>query len=105
MKKAKRVPISLRMPEPTLHWFRNKQPKGYQSLIHSVLDEYVNSEMKKEHRMAGRAQEIFRAYYAQCFWHYDKNLKITPANIKIVIDGLKKHGGRDGLLLAEELCQ
>jgi len=54
-------------------------------------------------RAAGRAQELFHRYYARCFWHYDSNLEITPNNIDLVINGLKKHGGREGFLLAEEL--
>lgn len=105
MANVKRVPISFRISEPVLAWFKHQKPKGYQSLIHSVLEEHVRSQTQRNMWSAGRAQEIFRKYYAQCFWHYDRNLKIEPSNLHIVVDGLKKFGGREGLLLAEELCQ
>jgi len=56
-------------------------------------------------RRLGRAQEIFRQYYAQCFWHYSPMLEVNEANISLVIQGLKKYGGKSGLLLADELCR
>ena len=74
-------------------------------MIHSVLEEYVKQRTYDRVRAVGRAQEIFRQYYAQCFWHYDKDLQIDLNNIELVVDGLRKYGGRAGLLLAEELCQ
>ena len=87
-----------------LRWFKAKQPKGYQTLMHSVLLEYVHKQELASAVAAGRAQELFRRFYAQCFWHYDSELKITPENMDLVIEGLRKFGGREGFLLAEELC-
>ena len=104
MSKSK-VLISLRLNKQTLSWFKSERPKGYQTLINSVLAQYVQEKTERSQWLAGRAQEIFRQYYAQCFWHYDKDLQIEPRHIELVVDGLKKYGGRDGLRLAEELCQ
>ncbi len=95
--------ISLRIESQVLEWFRKQRPKGYQTFIQSVLKNFMEEQSRQHIRAAGRAQEIFRRYYAQCFWHYDQNLEITPNNIDLVIRGLKKYGGREGLALAEEL--
>ncbi len=97
--------ISIRVEPRILAWFRTKEPRGYQTLIHSVLTAYVDNQNKTAERKAGRAQELFRRFYAQCFWHYSPTLEITPMNIQLVTDGLRKYGGREGLILAEELCQ
>lgn len=97
--------ISLRVNRSVLEWFRTTQPKGYQTLMNSVLSNYVDKQREMRLRNAGRAQEIFRQHYAQCFWHLDPNLEITPDNLQLVIDGLRKYGGRSGFLLADELCQ
>ncbi|MDC0358827.1 BrnA antitoxin family protein [Oligoflexia bacterium] len=105
MIQAKTTAISLRVDNGILAWFRSNRPRGYQTLMHAVLRGYVEEQKKRETRLAGRAQEIFFSYYTQCFWHYDKKLVITPSNMHIVVDGLRKYGGRKGLVLAEELCQ
>ena len=105
MSKGRKTPISLRIDEHVLSWFKSQRPTGYQSLMHSVLDEFMKRRTEQSLHAAGRAQEIFRRYYAQCFWHYDKDLKIGLNNMQIVVEGLRMYGGREGLILAEELCQ
>jgi len=103
--KNRKIAISLRIREPILNWFRSRAPDGgYQTLLNAVLEEYVNNQIQLSNHLAGRGQELFRQYYAQCFWHYDKTLHIGPHNIQLVIDGLKKYGGREGFLIAKELC-
>lgn len=97
--------ISIRLEPELLDWYRSQQPTGYQTLLHSVLKKYMQNKIDQKVRAAGRAQELFRRYYTRCFWHYDAKLEINPENISLVIDGLKKYGGREGFLLAEELCQ
>lgn len=97
--------ISLRVSKSVLDWFKKERPKGYQTLINSVLAQYVQARTEHSQWVAGRAQEIFRQYYTQCFWHCDKNLQIGPDKIQLVVDGLRKYGGHTGLQLAEELCQ
>ena len=101
----KRTSICIRLDPQVLQWFKTKQPKGYQTLIHSVLRDHVQREQLASAKAAGQAQELFRRFYAQCFWHYDSGLTITPDNMGLVIDGLRKYGGREGLLLAEDLCR
>ena len=73
--------------------------------MQSVLADFVNQQKARSERKLGRAQELYRQYYAQCFWHYDPQLEIAPENLDLVINGLRKYGGRSGLRLAEELCQ
>lgn len=102
---ASKTPISLRIHPDTLAWFQRNGPGGYQRLINQVLDDYVKEKTQEKSRNVPMAQEIFRQFYAECFWHYAKDLEITEQNMHIVIDGLKKYGGRKGLQLAEELCR
>ena len=97
--------ISIRVDPEVLEWFRGNAPRGYQTLMHAVLKQHVQQQVKLSERIAGRAQELFRKFYAQCFWHMNPSLEITPSNTQIVVDGLRKYGGREGLQLAEELCQ
>lgn len=96
--------ISIRLAPEILDWFRRDSPSGYQSRIHRVLADHVRTQQRIAERKAGRAQELFRVYYARCFWHFDRSLVITPENMQLVIEGLRKYGGREGLSLAEELC-
>jgi len=97
--------ISLRVEPAVLAWFRMQTGRGYQTVMNAVLEKHVDEQRSLANRRAGRAQEIFIKFHAQCFWHLAPNLKITPENIQIVIDGLRKFGGRSGLVLAEELCR
>jgi hypothetical protein len=97
--------ISMRVDPQLLAWYRKKRPRGYQTLMHAVLKAYVEEQTRREAWIAGRAQEFFRRFHAQCFWHYDPDLEIDADNIRLVIDGLRKFGGREGFLLAEELCR
>ena len=95
--------ISIRISEDVLAWFKDHNHGGYQTAINEVLESYVQTERNRSHRMAGRGQEIFRKYYAQCFWHLKQDLEITPQNIYIVIEGLNKLGGREGMIVAKQL--
>lgn len=97
--------VSIRISSDVLNWFKSSAEHGYQTLIHSVLEQYVSDQRLRSERHAGRAQELFRKFHARCFWHMDPNLVITPKNLPIVIEGLRKYGGREGLISAEELCQ
>jgi hypothetical protein len=100
----KKKTISIRLDPKLLAWFRSQGPR-YQTLMQQVLSDYAERERGRRDRAAGRAQELFRSYYARCFWHYDPALEITEENLSLVIDGLRKYGGREGLQLAEELCR
>jgi len=97
--------ISIRLESEVLDWFRTRASSGYQTLINAALREYVDRAKALAERRAGRAQQLFKQFYARCFWHYDPNLEIAPDNMSLVVEGLRKYGGREGLCLAEELCQ
>ena len=99
-----KTPISIRLDTELLDWLRSRSDR-YQTLIQTILRDYQRIHSLAAARQIGRAQEIFKQYYAQCFWHYSPDLIIDSSNFELVINGLKKYGGRKGILLAEELCQ
>jgi hypothetical protein len=49
------------------------------------------------------ANRLFREFQTQCFWHCPRDLVITQDLIPLVVNGLRKHGGRRGFILAEKL--
>lgn len=51
------------------------------------------------------AREAFREFHAQCFWYLRADLEITPAEVPMIAEGLRKNGGRAGFRLAAELCR
>jgi len=100
--------VYLRLDRDLVKWFRGRG-RGYQALINSILRAYFDAH-KERHPVSKtkrleRAQELFREFHAQCFWHLDPGLEINEDNIELVIEGLRKYGGRDGFLSAEELCR
>jgi hypothetical protein len=101
---ASKTPISIRIDNDVLEWFKAAQTKGYQSLIQRVLKEHVEREKSKQLILLGRAQELYRRFHTQCFWHLRPDLPITPERIPLVAKGLRTYGGQEGYTLAEELC-
>jgi hypothetical protein len=51
------------------------------------------------------ARELFKEYYASCFWHLKPDLVITEAMIPVVIKGVRANGGRQGFLAAAKLME
>jgi hypothetical protein len=51
------------------------------------------------------ARKAFKDFYAQCFWSYREDAKITEEKIPFVIRGLREHGGLAGYRTAAELCR
>ena len=49
------------------------------------------------------ARRLFREFYSFCFWHCRPDLLITEEKIPLVVEGLRRHGGRRGLLVAARL--
>lgn len=49
------------------------------------------------------ANRLFREYHTRCFWHCPHDLVITEDLISLVVNGLRKHGGRRGFVLADRL--
>jgi hypothetical protein len=72
-------------------------------MMSDVLREYKDRRSLQEAASVGRAQQIFLQYYTRCFWHLRKDLTITPELLPLVQQGLRKHGGREGMLLASEI--
>lgn len=56
----------------------------------------------REERLA-LANRMFREYRARCFWHCPTDLVITEGLVPLVVNGLRKHGGRRGFILAGQL--
>lgn len=51
------------------------------------------------------ANRLFREFYAVCFWHLKPDLVVTEDLIPLIIEGLRKHGGRSGMLAAARLLE
>jgi len=98
-------PISIRLEPEIIDFFKQSFPESYQKGISKVLARFVMQQRAATDFAAGRAQQIFRQYHAQCFWHLRKDLKITAELIPAIIAGLRRHGGKEGFQLAAELNQ
>lgn len=102
----KKVPISIRLDPDIIEFFKSRQSTaGYQTAISCVLRDHVEKDRLRRVFAAGRAQELFRQYHAQCFWHMRPDLVITQELVPVVIQGLRRYGGRQGFQLAHELDQ
>jgi hypothetical protein len=99
----KKQAISIRLDPKVLSWFRKSYPDGYQKAINEILDEHVLRHERQSYFIAGQAQRLFDEFYTQCFWHLRRDLEITPERIELVKEGLRRHGGKRGYLLAAEL--
>jgi len=51
------------------------------------------------------AQDAFRRFHARCFWFMRADAEITKEDIPYVCERLRADGGREGFLLAAELCR
>lgn len=49
------------------------------------------------------ARELFKEFYASCFWHWKRDLVVTEEMIPAIVKGLCTHGGRKGMLAASRL--
>lgn len=50
------------------------------------------------------ARRAFRKFHAQCFWYLRHDLAITLDDLPEIIRGLRRSGGRKGLLAAQRLA-
>jgi hypothetical protein len=53
--------------------------------------------------MLEMANQLYREFRTQCFWHSPPDLVITEGLVPFVIKGLRANGGHRGLILATEL--
>ena len=51
------------------------------------------------------ARRAFRAFHAQCFWYLRPDLVATLDDVPEIVRGLRRHGGRKGLLIAARLSR
>lgn len=51
------------------------------------------------------ARRAYHRFYAQCFWPYAPDLKITAADIPWVAEQVMKHGGREAWRAGSRLCR
>jgi hypothetical protein len=58
--------------------------------------------LTQEERLA-LADSLYREFHARCFWHCPRDLVITEDLIPLVVQGLRKHGGRRGFILSAKL--
>lgn len=63
------------------------------------------TEQAKCNRRLEIAQRAYQDFYAQCFWSYRRDLKITEEDIPFVIRELRLNGGHKGYRIVAELCQ
>lgn len=102
---SKKVPVYMLLDSDVLSWFKSRG-RGYQRFINDVLKAYKEaSGGETDSSLVEYAQECFNEFYAQCFWHLRKDLKVTISEIPLIVDGLKKYGGREGYIKAGKLCQ
>jgi hypothetical protein len=64
----------------------------------------LSSSASTRNARLSRAQEAYRDYRVRCFWFMKDDLIVTEANLPLIIEGLKLHGGHKGWKLAHELC-
>lgn len=102
-KKTKKVPVYMKLDEGVLNWFKAKGP-GYQERMNSLLKDYIHEYNQFEQSRLKYAQDLYEKYYARCFWHLRPNMTISEDKIPLVIEGLKKYGGREGYMEAQNLC-
>lgn len=50
------------------------------------------------------ARQLFKQYYARCFWHLTPGLLISESMVPVIIKGLRLHGGSKEMLLADQLA-
>ena len=51
------------------------------------------------------AKRAYRAYYAQCFWSYDPDLKLSQNDVSWVAERLMRYGGRKAWEKGNRLCR
>jgi hypothetical protein len=51
------------------------------------------------------AQEAYRRFHARCFWFMRADAEMTEADIPYLCERLRADGGREGFMLAAQLCR
>jgi hypothetical protein len=115
----KKVPVYIKLDPSVVSYFKS-QGRGYQTRINDILTEYValaqsdrlgqaiaggvSTSAPSEEERALIGQQLFKRYYAQCFWHLRPDLEVTVKLLPLIAQGLRRHGGREGFMEAKKLC-
>ena len=67
-------------------------------------NDQINIRLEKRAKLE-LAQATYRRFRIRCFWFQRVDLQIGEADLGWLAEGLRRHGGRDGFLLADELCR
>lgn len=51
------------------------------------------------------AKRAFKRFYANCFWSYDRNMRITRDDVTWVAEQLMRHGNREAWYVGNALCR
>jgi hypothetical protein len=51
------------------------------------------------------ARKLYLKYRSRCFWNAPGDFKPSLADVDWVVEGLRKHGGREGWEDASRLCR
>ena len=65
----------------------------------------LSSEQAREMVRVRELRRAFREFYARCFWYMRPDAHLTLDDLPEVVRGLRKNGGREGILRAAKLCR
>jgi hypothetical protein len=51
------------------------------------------------------ARRAYRRFHAECFWSFDPDYRVGPADVAWVADRLRRQGGRAAWEVAGKLCR
>lgn len=51
------------------------------------------------------ARQVFKTWFARCFWSWDPDTVITTEHLPQVVAALRLNGGHEGYRLAGRLCR
>lgn len=64
----------------------------------------VPQKMESSASRLALAEEALAAYRDRCFWFLAPDFAVSEATLPLIIEGLRRHGGRSGFQLASQLC-
>ena len=65
----------------------------------------LSSEQARDMVRVRELRRAFREYYARCFWYMRPDADLTLDDLPEVVRGLRKNGGKEGILRAARLCR
>lgn len=65
----------------------------------------LDSETARAMVRVREARRAYRCFHAECFWSFDPEYRVGPADVAWVADRLRRHGGRAAWEVAGKLCR